>query len=85
MLKIPCPFCGDRNESEFIHGGPLKSRPTDDASQVDDQAWVEYLTVPNNPIGPVRERWWHVRGCGSWFTLTRDTLTHVLLDKGNAE
>ena len=85
MLKIPCPFCGDRNESEFIHGGPLKSRRTDDASQVDDQVWVEYLTVPNNPIGPVRERWWHVRGCGSWFTLTRATLTHVLLDKGNAE
>jgi heterotetrameric sarcosine oxidase delta subunit len=84
MLKIPCPFCGDRNESEFIHGGPLKSRRPDDASPIDERDWVEYLTVPQNPIGPVQERWWHVRGCGSWFTLTRDTLTHALHDGAEA-
>ncbi len=85
MLKIPCPFCGDRYESEFIHGGPLKSRRPDDTVGIEDRDWVEYLTVPQNPIGPVNERWWHVRGCGSWFTLTRDTLTHALLDNGEPD
>ncbi len=85
MLKIPCPFCGDRYESEFAHGGPVKSRRPDSTSEIRDRDWVEYLTVPPNPIGPVEERWWHVRGCGSWFTLTRDTATHELLDKGEAD
>ena len=81
MLKIPCPFCGPRNETEFAHGGPLKARRPDDAAAFDEQAWIEYLTVPDNPLGPVRERWWHVRGCGQWFTITRDTRTHDLIDE----
>ena len=81
MLKIPCPFCGPRNETEFAHGGTLKDRRPENASALDDQAWVEYLTVPDNPLGPVRERWWHVRGCGQWFTITRDTRTHDIIDE----
>ncbi len=80
MLKIPCPFCGPRNETEFVHGGPLKERRPENTAEIDDGAWVEYLTVPHNPLGPVRERWWHVRGCGLWFTLTRDTRSHDLVD-----
>ncbi len=80
MLRIPCPFCGPRNETEFAYGGPLKARRPDDASALDDAAWIEYLTVPENPLGPVRERWWHVRGCGLWITLTRDTRSHDLVD-----
>ena len=50
MLKIPCPFCGPRNETEFAHGGPLKERRPENATEIDDGAWVEYLTVPNNPL-----------------------------------
>jgi heterotetrameric sarcosine oxidase delta subunit len=56
-----------------------KIRPRD-PDQLSDQEWVEYLTVPQNPIGPVEERWWHVRGCGKWLTITRDTLTHEITD-----
>ena len=82
MLKISCPFCGPRNEVEFAHGGPLKDRRPEDASPLEDQAWIEYLTVPQNPLGPVEERWWHVRGCGSWFTITRDTRSHDIVDNG---
>ena len=81
MLKIPCPFCGPRNETEFAHGGPVKSQRTDDASTLSDHDWIEYLTVPKNPLGPVQERWWHVRGCGQWFTITRDTRSHDLCDE----
>ena len=79
MLEITCPFCGPRNEIEFTHGGPAKTRRTDDSSRLADKEWIEYLTVANNPLGPVREYWWHVRGCGSWFTITRDTLSHDIL------
>lgn len=85
MIKIPCPFCGLRNEVEFLHGGPLKDRRPEDASQLEDQTWIEYLTVPKNPLGPVQERWWHMRGCGSWFTITRNTLSHdIINDEGES-
>ncbi len=46
---------------------------------LDDAQWVDYLTVPINPMGPVDEKWWHVRGCGAWLTLRRDTVTHQIL------
>ena len=80
MLSIPCPFCGPRNETEFAHGGAVKARRPDDASDSDEGAWIEYLTVPPNPPGPLREYWWHVRGCGRWFAITRDTCSHDLVD-----
>ena len=81
MLLISCPYCGERNESEFVHGGPARApRPRDPAAS-DDATWVDYLTVPNNPLGPVDEKWWHVRGCGAWVTLRRDTVTHQFLPR----
>ncbi len=80
MLKITCPFCGPRNESEFIHGGPKKPRRPDDAGELSDEAWVDYLTVPHNPVGVAEEKWWHVRGCGQWVTVARHTVTHADVD-----
>lgn len=79
MLQIPCPFCGPRNESEFSFGGPVgPDRP--DPQTTTDEEWVEYLTVVPNPLGPVQERWWHVKGCGTWLTIWRHTLTHDIVE-----
>nr|WP_306266432.1 sarcosine oxidase subunit delta [Pararhizobium sp. IMCC3301] len=75
MLVIPCPFCGERSESEFIFGGAVETDRPDPAA-VTDAEWVDYLTVVPNPLGPVHERWWHARGCGEWLTIWRDTRTH---------
>ena len=80
MLKITCPFCGPRNESEFLHGGPAKPTRPEDPAGKSDADWVDYLTVPDNPLGPVREKWWHVRGCGKWFAITRNTVTHEIVE-----
>lgn len=82
MLLIPCPNCGPRLESEFINGGPARPRRPDDPGALDDEAWVDYLLVPSNPMGPVKEKWYHVRGCGAWFHITRDTVTHDILADG---
>lgn len=79
MLLIPCPFCGPRNESEFLHGGPAKARRPEDPTALSDAEWIDHLTVPPNPQGPVREHWWHSRGCGQWVTILRDTVTHEIL------
>ncbi len=78
MLILPCPFCGPRNESEFLHGGPAKPVRPEAPQELSDQDWIDYLTVPDNPMGPVRETWWHVRGCGQWITVERDTVTHAV-------
>ena len=82
MLLIPCPHCGPRLETEFVLGGPSRQRRTDNAAALDDAAWVDYLIVPDNPVGPLREKWYHVRGCGAWFTAVRDTVTHEMQPTG---
>lgn len=80
MLLIHCPFCGPRNETEFTYGGPaLALRPADPAA-MSDVDWVDWLTVPPNPMGPVEERWWHARGCGAWLTIRRHTVTHEITE-----
>lgn len=79
MLLIPCPYCGKRNESEFIYGGPVGAKRPD-PNAVNDAEWVEYLTVTPNPQGPVQEKWWHARGCGEWLVIWRDTRTHDIME-----
>ena len=77
MMHIPCIRCGLRDENEFICGGTSHiARPGLDQS---DLAWGEYLFFRDNPKGPHLERWRHVHGCGLWFNLARNTLTHEVL------
>jgi sarcosine oxidase, subunit delta len=76
MLNIPCPFCGLRDETEFIYGGPSHViRPDLTAS---DFEWTRYLYHRANTKGPYRERWHHSFGCGRWFNILRDTVTHEI-------
>ncbi len=76
MLLIPCPYCGSRDEVEFHYGGPTHvMRPELDAT---DLQWSHYLYFRENPKGPFRERWLHFAGCGRWFNVLRDTVTHEI-------
>ena len=84
MLMINCPFCGPRNESEFVHGGPIREKRPENAQDLTDADWVDQLTVPQNPIGFAGENWWHVRGCGRWVTIRRHTMTHEI-ERGEDE
>lgn len=77
MLRITCPYCGTRDESEFVFGGP--SHITRPSPEVDDATWTAYLFNRSNPAGPHNERWGHAFGCGRWFNLVRDTRTHQIL------
>ncbi len=76
MLQLPCPWCGLRDETEFVNGGDARKRRPPDPAQLTDAAWCEYLYVPANPKGWLPERWWHVSGCRRWMVLERNTLTH---------
>lgn len=76
MLRIPCPWCGTRDESEYTFGGEAHlSRPPFDVS---DDRWARYLFVRANTKGMHFERWCHSFGCGRWFNVARDTVTHAI-------
>ncbi len=77
MLRIQCPFCGVRDEPEFTFGGPAHvTRPSAD---VTDTEWAAYLFNRHNPKGIHYERWLHSYGCGRWFNVARNTMTHEIL------
>ncbi len=76
MLRIPCPYCGTRDENEFHwHGDSHVIRP---GPEVSDAEWSDYLFNQNNRKGLHCERWCHVFGCGQWFNVARDTVTHEI-------
>ena len=78
MLQIKCPWCGQRDETEFTFGGQSHlTRPDPDSCS--DAEWADYLFNRDNPKGPHHERWGHSYGCGRWFNLVRDTVSHDIL------
>jgi heterotetrameric sarcosine oxidase delta subunit len=79
MLLIDCPYCGVRDESEFVCGGEAHIVRPADPDQVSDQQWAEYLFMRSNPKGIHRERWVHDHGCRRWFNVCRDTVTHQIV------
>jgi sarcosine oxidase subunit delta len=77
MMQLDCPCCGPRDEAEFVCGGTSHIvRPPLGA---DDATWGAYLFFRDNPKGRHLERWRHAQGCGRWFNLARDTVTHEIL------
>jgi len=79
MLRIPCPYCGVRDQVEFRFGGESQVRRPADPAQLSDAEWADYLFYRDNPRGPHQERWVHSYGCRQWFHLVRDTLTHEII------
>ncbi len=75
-MRIPCPFCGERDLSEFTYrGDAIPQRPRTDASEAEI---FDYLYLRNNPAGPMHEHWYHAQGCRNWITVTRDTRDHSI-------
>jgi len=75
MLLIPCPYCGDRPELEFAYAGEANLVRPADPTQLDDEAWGEFLYRRANPRGLHAERWRHTNGCGRFFNAWRHTET----------
>ena len=79
MLLIPCPWCGDRDETEFAYGGQAHVPYPADPDALSDAEWGRYLFVRDNPKGVFAERWVHSAGCRRWFNVERDTATHRVI------
>ncbi len=78
MQLIPCPWCGPRNENEFIYQGDATVLRPPDPGAVSDEEWTSYLYLRDNPRGLHREHWNHRYGCRQWLELERNTLDHTI-------
>ena len=78
MFLINCPWCGDRDESEFAYGGEAGITRPRDPSALNDEEWADYLFMRKNPRGAHQELWQHANGCRRWFTVNRDTVTYKI-------
>ena len=78
MLRIPCPYCGLRDQDEFQFGGEANIERPADPEQASDAEWADYLFYRDNVKGLHHERWVHSFGCRQWFRLERDTATHEI-------
>lgn len=79
MLLIPCPNCGEREETEFHYGGQAHVHYPEDPSAVSDTEWAQYLFYRDNPRGYFAERWCHTGGCRKWFNAIRDTVSYTFI------
>ena len=77
-MRIPCPFCGDRDAAEFVCRGEAVTARPDPAAPGAGIAAFDDLYLRDNPAGPTLEHWQHVHGCRLWLVVARDTRTHAV-------
>jgi heterotetrameric sarcosine oxidase delta subunit len=79
MLRIPCPWCGLRDQTEFRFSDEAGRHRPARPSEASDGDWAEYLHYRENVKGVHLEYWQHDWGCRQWLVLERDTATHAIL------
>ena len=76
MIRIKCPFCGERDHTEFTYGGDGSiNYPSLDASIED---WTNAIFFRENICGKQLETWHHSSGCRMWLKVKRNTITHEI-------
>jgi heterotetrameric sarcosine oxidase delta subunit len=78
-MRIECPFCGERDASEFAYLGDATCQRPDPEAQEVAARFLEAVYLRDNPAGPHDELWYHTFGCRSWLCVTRNTRTHEIL------
>jgi methylglutamate dehydrogenase subunit B len=78
-MRIQCPFCGERDVSEFIYLGAANVPRPDPSTADAEERFYEAVYLRDNPAGPHEELWYHGWGCRSWLQVRRDTRTHEIL------
>lgn len=80
-MLINHPLLGPRDAQEFVYKGDasLLRRPDSHAEDALER-FTDYAYLRDNPAGEHRELWYHEQGDRSWLVVTRNTLTHEVLD-----
>jgi heterotetrameric sarcosine oxidase delta subunit len=76
MLRISCPWCGERDETEFRYRGDASRRRPAAAAGL--EAFTTYVYERDNTKGWHLEWWLHVGGCRQLLKIARHTLTHEI-------
>jgi len=79
MLVVTCPWCGEREVTEFSYGGEAHIARPENPEQLSDEEWGDYVFFRKNPRGIHYERWVHTHGCRRWFNAVRNTVTDQFL------
>ncbi len=89
-MRINCPYCGERDASEFSYLGDAsltrpdatpKDPPLDPSSDEAEALrgkFHDYVYLRNNIAGFMKESWYHGGGCRTWLTVERNTVTHEI-------
>jgi methylglutamate dehydrogenase subunit B len=77
-MRIQCPFCSDRDISEFSYLGDAAFRRPDPHGPQAQAQFVEAVYFRDNPAGLHDELWYHAYGCRSWLRVTRHTISHEI-------
>lgn len=79
-MLIDHPLLGPRDAAEFVYLGDasLINRPDPESPTAGDD-FHEYMHLRQNPAGVHRELWYHEQGDRSWLVVTRNTLTHAIV------
>ncbi len=77
-MRIKCPYCGERDASEFAYLGAADLRRPDAAGEGAAEAFFEYVYLRETPAGVNAELWYHAAGCHSWLRVERDTRNHII-------
>ena len=76
MILINCPYCGERDHSEFSYGGDASIKYPELNSS--EKNWTEAIFFRKNTFGKQKETWHHVNGCRMWLEVERSTQTHEI-------
>jgi heterotetrameric sarcosine oxidase delta subunit len=79
MFLIRCPYCGERDISDFAYGGEAHIARPVSSEAMSDAEWAGYVFLRTNPKGIFAERWNHQAGCRRWFNAIRNTATDEFL------
>ena len=77
-MRIRCPFCGERDSSEFSVRGDAEFARVSCTETDAELRLVQALYLRDNPAGRHVELWYHGSGCRAWLKVTRDTCTHEI-------
>ncbi|MDN5788182.1 sarcosine oxidase subunit delta [Pseudorhodobacter sp.] len=77
-MRITCPLCGPRDRREVYYYGSDDYLTLPEGQDFD--AIDAHLHLRDNPAGVLRDLWYHEAGCTSWLAVTRNTVTHEVLD-----
>jgi methylglutamate dehydrogenase subunit B len=75
-MRLPCPFCGERDHGEFVYRGDSSVKRPDPGAANAASLFFEYVYLRENTAGWHREHWYHEGGCRSWIVVERNTVTH---------